>query len=73
MRDWQDISTAPQDRTPVLVSLPSEGNALFAVALFTDGRWLGCVDGILAFDPANPSALLELHPTHWMALPAPPG
>lgn len=61
MTDWQDISTAPKDGTPVLVSSP---------------RWLiadvGMIDGSgLWYDPGDGS-VFQPQPTHWMPLPPPP-
>ena len=68
MSEWQDISTAPKDSTPVLVYGPSdevawdyEGGVNCAVMRWGKYGWEAFYSGIDL-----------LTPTHWMPLPAPP-
>jgi hypothetical protein len=72
MSEWQAISTAPKDGTPVLLFEPGDDEGVcFHIGRFArtpgfrkrparDG-WV-IASGWLAFD----------EPTHWMPLPAPP-
>ncbi len=61
--EWKDISTAPQDGTPVLVAWAGI-NMHPLVAHYEEPFW-GALTSSLGFD--------KLHdPTHWMPLPTPP-
>lgn len=66
---WQDISTAPKDGTPILITRPTSYPAEEAYHVVrweeVDGFWF-CHDG--KFD----TWLRGPDPTHWMPLPAAP-
>lgn len=66
-QQWRDISTAPKDRTPIILSLwnyngPERGRATL-VGRFADGIWVSGDDQVEL--PTHP-------PTYWMPLPEPP-
>lgn len=64
---WQDISTAPKDGTPILITRPTRfmSEEGYHVVRWEDDRWC-CHDG--KFD----TWLRGSDPTHWMPLPAAP-
>lgn len=59
---WQDISTAPKDRTVVLVFIP-----LFKMSTRQPAFWNG-KDWIHSWDHEP----LAMPPSHWQPLPEPP-
>lgn len=65
---WRDIVTAPTDRTIVLAFVPGRGMTL---ALCDIGRWWAVVlgNGVYGFS----DTMIEIEPSHWIALPDPPG
>lgn len=68
MADWKPIDTAPRDGTAILVFVPSKfdaGSVLPAAWADDDEEWqtVGCV---------YPDESYDVHPTHWMPIPAPP-
>lgn len=66
---WQDISTAPKDGTPILITRPTSYPAEEAYHVVrweeVDGFWF-CHDG------KSDTWLRGPDPTHWMPLPAAP-
>jgi hypothetical protein len=69
MSEWQDISTAPKDGTPVLLWGQQEGRSPF-VGRWQDAgwgefEWCEHTTGLEACGPAH-------EPVYWMPLPAPP-
>lgn len=86
MGDWQDISTAPRDGTPVLARIPGHGedNVIAWLDGFIGdsgdcGAW-GFVEDQEAPDcwtdgvcwDTNEDGKPSARPTHWMPLPEPP-
>lgn len=73
MGEWQPISTAPKDETPVLCWHPDNG---VAVMIYTGERPKRLYKWGWEFCRASnfwPTAQGERHrPTHWMPLPGPP-
>lgn len=76
-REWQDISTAPRDGTVFIAAIPDFSEPM-AVAMKTLVQTVGdqdieyrgfCIDtySVSKFDSYD-----EVHPTHWMPLPAAP-
>lgn len=70
--DWQPISSAPKDRTKVLLYQPDGvWRSIRRGEEISTGYW---------HQPANPaspgfwcsSIVANIRPTHWMPLPAPP-
>ena len=63
---WQDISTAPRDKTKVLVARIGEGPIIARQTPM--GVWLNC------FPTREEDRVLDgdKRPTHWMSLPTPP-
>jgi hypothetical protein len=55
--DWQNISTAPKDGTPILCYEPNTG---YIRVLRWDGNW------------SDGDTWDDLEPTHWMPLPEKP-
>jgi hypothetical protein len=74
--EWQDIATAPKDRTRVLLYRPSELVWAQTVAGYWDSDeyaakprpyWTSDVERLVGV-----VACRKNNPTHWMPLPAPP-
>ena len=75
MSEWQPISTAPKDGTPVLVFSPYEDRnepTNVVVAKYEiygpDNEWWVYCEAVLA----DISGQIDPEPTHWMPLPSPP-
>lgn len=64
---WRPIETAPMDGETAVLGFQKTLGGLWVIApmYFKDGAWL-----LLAFH--TESTEFEMHPTHWMRLPAPP-
>lgn len=82
---WKDIKSAPKDGTYVLTWEPVKDHprggyqtvSCWDAALLTDEmRWAGKKPGAWTDGTGTIGRLdgdyYELHPTHWMPLPAPP-
>lgn len=84
MGEWQPIETAPKDGTHILV----HDDIGYSVAAWEDRQngpgasgvvqppgWRACAKGTMVDDEGWDTGhgyKLELEPTHWMPLPAPP-
>lgn len=69
MSEWQDISTAPKDKTDILLyrvwSLRTELPPIVAA-------WFDNSGGAGWCSHEKPDNFIEGKPTHWMPLPEPP-
>ena len=77
VREWQPIETAPKDGKAFLAAIP-DFNEPMLVAMKTLTQTVGdedreyrgfCID---TYSVSHFDAYDEVHPTHWMPLPAPP-
>lgn len=79
MTDWQPISTAPKDGTPVIVAVPTKdldgfhvGEAYYDPENYEGGDWWWAGTGYGDYH-GGPISDINFHqPSHWMPLPAPP-
>lgn len=75
---WEPIETAPKDRTPVIVAVPTKerddhivGEAYFDPE-HDDGDWWWAGTGYGDYHGGPISEINHHMPTHWHPLPAPP-
>lgn len=77
-REWQPIETAPKDRSPIVIAVPTKDRDDFIVgeAYFDpehyDGEWWWAGTGHGDYHGGPISEINHHMPTHWMPLPAPP-
>lgn len=72
MSEWQDISTAPRDGTPIDLWVPWNPEDVSAGRRFADayrkaGEWWASGEDYDGYD-----ARISGQPTHWMPHPSPP-
>lgn len=81
MADWQPIETAPKDRSPIIIAVPTKDRDAFIVgeAYFdpdardsSEGDWWWAGSGYGDYHGGPISQLNHWLPTHWQPLPTPP-
>lgn len=71
--DWQPISTAPRDGTPVLLYCPELEGSQYALAMYNgDATYSGRYGRFCWSIVAGEGSIAEKCATHWMPLPKPP-
>lgn len=77
--EWQDISTAPKDGTPVMLHggvadwMHWEGCKRQVIAHWdTEGFYRGGGQWVITYFDSGAAAVCYEDATHWMPLPAPP-